>query len=167
MVIVVMGVSGVGKTTVGKALAERIGARFAEGDQFHSPENVEKMRMGRPLNDQDRLPWLQTLNGNIGEWERAGETVVLSCSALKRKYRDQLCAGHTGVQFLFLEAEKEVVAQRVNARTGHYMPASLLDSQYRDLEAPEPQENVVTVDGGASVEEILERVLGHFQHPRR
>ena len=137
MVIVLMGVSGVGKTEVGTRLAEALGGRFAEGDSFHPPANVAKMESGVPLDDADRQPWLETLSREIGRWLDAGETVVLACSALKARYRQVLQAGRPGVRFVYLKGSKGLIASRLKQRRGHYMPPSLLDSQFAALEAPE------------------------------
>jgi gluconokinase len=143
MVIVLMGVSGAGKTTVGRLLAAALGAEFAEGDAYHPPANVEKMRRGIPLEDADRWPWLQTLAAQIDRWLAAGKTVVLACSALKQSYRDVLAQGRPGVRFVHLEGEKALIRGRLDARRGHYMPAALLDSQFAALEPPG---DAITVD---------------------
>src|SRR3954468_9428051 len=132
--IVVMGVSGSGKSTVAAALVDRLGWEFAEGDDFHPPANVEKMRAGIPLDDDDRWPWLRRLAAWIGEHEKAGRNVVVTCSALKRKYRDVLRDGHPSVWFAHVRADPELIRDRIEHRTGHYMPASLLDSQLAILE---------------------------------
>ena len=132
-----MGVSGCGKTTVGRALAERLGATFLDADDFHPAANVEKMRAGTPLNDEDRAPWLATLNRELRERSQHGEPVVLACSALKRRYREAIGARITHVDWIFLEGSFEVIAQRVRARANHYMPESLLRSQFEVLERPD------------------------------
>jgi gluconokinase len=143
LVIVLMGVSGSGKTTVGKLLAQALGAEFAEGDAYHPPQNVDKMRHGIPLEDADRWPWLERLSAQIDRWLSAGATVVLACSALKQSYRDMLAKGRPGVRFVHLEGDKALIRQRLNRRRGHYMPATLLDSQ---LAALEPPADAITVD---------------------
>jgi gluconokinase len=158
-IIVVMGVSGVGKTTVGKCLAERIGARFLEGDRFHPPENIEKMKRGEPLTDADRQPWLERLAAELGARRARGESVVLACSALRRRYRDILRAGHDDVDFVFLHADQAVIQQRLDARRDHFMPPSLLDSQFAALEAPGPDERAIVVDAAQPPEAIVETVL--------
>jgi gluconokinase len=161
--IVVMGVSGSGKSTVAAELVTRTGWEFAEGDSFHPQANVEKMASGHPLTDEDRWPWLQSLADWIGEHERDGESVVVTCSALKRAYRDLLSDGHPSVHFAYIEVPKDVLADRLAHRTGHYMPASLLESQLAALEALQPDEPgfVVTTqaDPGGVADEIL-RDLG-------
>jgi gluconokinase len=136
MVIVLMGVSGTGKTEVGTRLALALGGEFVEGDDYHPPANIEKMRSGVPLDDADRQPWLETLSREIGTWLDAGRTVVLACSALKQRYRDILKAGRPGVRFVHLEGDKVLIRSRLAQRRGHYMPASLLDSQFASLEEP-------------------------------
>src|SRR5471032_1255539 len=113
MIVIVMGVSGVGKTTVGKRLAELLGARFLEGDKFHPPENIEKMSHGEPLTDADRKPWLQRLAGEVAASRAKGESVVLACSALRRRYRDILRAGQGDVDFVFLAADQAVIQKRL------------------------------------------------------
>ena len=132
--IVLMGVSGSGKSSVMRKLARGLEWPSAEGDEFHSPDNVEKMRNGVPLTDDDRLPWLEVLAAWIGERERDGENAVVTCSALKREYRDRLRRGHPSVWFVHLVAGRSVLAERVDRRRGHYMPASLLTSQLDTLE---------------------------------
>src|ERR687893_2996542 len=129
-----MGVSGSGKSRVPAGLVERPGWDFAEGDDFHPPANVEKMRSGTPLDDEDRWPWLRTLADWIGEHEQAGTSAVVTCSALKRAYRDVLRDGHPSVWFAHVTVDPEVLRDRLGRRTGHYMPASLLDSQLALLE---------------------------------
>jgi gluconokinase len=136
MVVVLMGVSGSGKTAVGTRLARALGAEFAEGDDYHPPANVAKMRSGEPLDDADRQPWLEALSREIGAWLDAGKTVVLACSALKQRYRDVLKAGRPGVRFVFLKGDEALIRKRLDGRRGHYMPASLLQSQFAALEEP-------------------------------
>jgi gluconokinase len=136
MVIVLMGVSGSGKTTVGVPLAQALGGEFVEGDDYHPPANIAKMRQGIPLDDADRRPWLETLSAEIGRWLAAGRTVVLACSALKRSYRAILRGGRPGVRFVHLTGSAPLIRARLAERRGHYMPASLLDSQLAALEEP-------------------------------
>jgi gluconokinase len=159
MVIVLMGVSGAGKTTVGRLLAEALGAEFAEGDAYHPPGNVEKMRRGIPLEDADRWPWLQTLADQIDRWLAARKTVVLACSALKQSYRDVLAQGRPGVRFVHLEGDKALIRGRLDARRGHYMPAILLDSQFAALEPPV---DAVTVDVAGTPEAIMAEIVQHL-----
>jgi gluconokinase len=136
MVIVLMGVSGTGKTAVGTRLVQALGAEFAEGDDYHPPANVAKMRSGTPLDDADRQPWLETLSREIGTWLDSGKTVVLACSALKQRYRDILKAGRPGVRFVHLKGPEALIRSRLEDRRGHYMPPSLLASQFAALEQP-------------------------------
>ncbi|HZA67865.1 MAG TPA: gluconokinase [Geminicoccaceae bacterium] len=134
MVVVLMGVSGSGKTEVGTRLAEALGGTFVEGDDYHPPANVAKMRSGVPLDDADRQPWLERLSREIGTWLDAGKAVVLACSALKQRYRDILKAGRPGVRFVHLKGDEALIRKRLDKRRGHYMPASLLESQFAALE---------------------------------
>ena len=136
MVVVLMGVSGAGKTEIGTRLAKALGGTFAEGDDYHPPANVAKMRAGVPLDDADRGPWLEAMSREIGAWLDAGRTVVLACSALKQRYRDILKAGRPGVRFVHLKGDEALIRARLADRRGHYMPASLLESQLAALEEP-------------------------------
>ncbi len=148
-----MGVSGSGKSTVGAALARRLKVPFVDADTLHPPANIAKMTAGEPLNDDDRYPWLET----VGEWlaGRCGGGVV-SCSALKRKYRDQLRAHCPRVEFLHLRGSPELIGGRLAARPGHFMPPALLRSQFDALEPLDPDEAGVTVDAGQGVAAILD-----------
>lgn len=164
--LVVMGVSGSGKTTVATGVAKRLGWEFAEGDDFHPPANVQKMGSGRPLDDDDRWPWLRTLAALIGEREQTGGSVVLTCSALKRSYRDLLRDGHPSVWFAHVTADAELLRQRVAARRGHYMPSSLLDSQLASLEPLADDEPGVSVSGAGAPEDVVDRVLARLRAER-
>lgn len=144
-VIVVMGVCGVGKTTVGRILADEVGGAFEEGDSFHPPENVAKMAGGRPLDDGDRAPWLAAMARGIGRWLERDRPTVLACSALKAAYREVLAAGRPGVVFVHLTGDPALIARRMAARTDHYMPPTLLPSQLATLEAP-AEAVTVTID---------------------
>lgn len=144
--IVVTGVSGVGKSSVARALAGQIGATMAEGDDFHSAANVAQMRSGQPLDDQDRWPWLRGIAAWIGEQERAGRSSVVACSALRRSYRDLLRTGHPSVRFCELHAEPATLRARLERRRGHYMTATLLNSQLQELEPLGADEPGVRVD---------------------
>ncbi|HET6732265.1 gluconokinase [Mycobacterium sp.] len=152
--IVVMGVSGSGKSTVGAALAQRLRVPFADADDFHPPANIAKMTAGEPLDDDDRYPWLEA----IGEWlaARDGSGGVMSCSALKRKYRDQLRRHCAGVEFLHLAGTPEVIGRRQASRPGHFMPASLLASQFKTLEPLESDESGVTIDVDQNIDSIVD-----------
>ncbi len=155
--VVVMGVSGSGKSTVGAALAQRLRVPFADADDFHPPANIKKMTAGQPLNDDDRYPWLEA----IGEWlaVRCGDGGVMSCSALKRKYRDQLRRHCPEAVFLHLAGSLEVIGRRQSSRPGHFMPASLLASQFETLEPLESDEAGVTVDVDQDIDGIVETYL--------
>jgi gluconokinase len=157
--IVVMGVSGSGKSTVAATLVDRLGWEFAEGDDFHPPANVEKMRAGRPLDDEDRWPWLRTLAAWIGEHERAGRNVVVTCSALKRSYRDLLRNGHPSVWFAHVTADPDLIGERLTHRTGHYMPASLLESQLATLEPLADDEPGARISGAAAPASVVDELL--------
>jgi gluconokinase len=155
MVIVVMGVSGSGKTTVGQALARRLGVVYAEADEFHPPENIAKMSAGTALTDDDRWPWLGAIAKWIGEHPQGG---VVTCSALKRKYRDVLKRGGD-VFFLHLDGTRELIAARLAERKGHFMPPALLDSQFADLEALAEDERGAVVSIDATPEELTEAAI--------
>ena len=154
-VVVVMGVAGTGKTTIGPLLAARLGVPYAEGDDFHPPANIAKMTAGTPLTDEDRWPWLDA----IGDWAhgRAGLGGVVSSSALKRSYRDRLRAAAPGVVFVHLTGSRELIEDRMSHREGHFMPTALLDSQFATLQPLEPDEAGVAVDVAGSPEEISGR----------
>jgi gluconokinase len=164
--IVVMGVSGSGKSTVAATLVDRLSWEFAEGDDFHPPENVEKMRAGQPLDDDDRWPWLRRLAAWIGDHERAGRNVVVTCSALKRTYRDLLCDGHPSVWFAHVTADPELIRERIEHRTGHYMPASLLDSQLATLEPLDDDEPGARVSGAGSPPSVVDELLAALDAER-
>ena len=157
--IVVMGVSGCGKSTVGAQLAQALGADFIEGDDFHPPRNVALMAAGTPLTDADRQGWLQTLAEKLGAAHADNRGLVLSCSALKRSYRDVLRAPSPGLMFVHLHADAGVLATRVASRAHRYMPASLLASQLAALEVPGPDENAITLDAAEPTERIVQTVL--------
>ena len=157
MIIVIFGVSGAGKTTVGKMLAEQLGWHFLEADDFHPAANIEKMRSGHPLTDDDRWPWLERLRDQIRQSLAAGENAVLACSALKRAYRDRLQASEH-VKFVFLRGDYALVEKQLHSRRGHFMNPDLLQSQFDDLEEPEPDEHVLTIEVGHTPEEIVDRI---------
>jgi gluconokinase len=158
--IVVMGVSGSGKSTVGAALAQRLRVPFADADDFHPEANVAKMSAGHALNDDDRHPWLDA----IGDWlaEHCGAGGVMSCSALKRKYRDQLRKHCPQVRFLHLSGSPEVIGRRQASRPGHFMPASLLASQFDTLEPLEADEHGVVVDVDQDIDAVVENYLTRY-----
>jgi gluconokinase len=152
VIVVLMGVTGSGKTTVGRLLAEQLGWTFVEGDDFHPPENVAKMRRGEPLTDADRMPWLRALRARIDQLAAAGRSAVVTCSALRQAYRDALARGRTEVRFVWLTAAPELLRDRLAHRTGHFMPPALLESQLETLEAPA---DVPAVDAGPPPPELV------------
>ncbi|HXO82736.1 MAG TPA: gluconokinase [Mycobacterium sp.] len=147
-----MGVSGSGKSTVGVALARRLGVPFADADSFHSAANVAKMSAGTPLDDDDRRPWLDA----VGQWLADHDDGVMSCSALKRRYRDQLRSHRTDIAFLHLTGSPELIAARQAGRPGHFMPSSLLMSQFDTLEPLDPDEHGMAIDAGQGIDNIVE-----------
>ena len=151
-ILVVMGVSGSGKTTIAKALADQLGWAFEEGDDLHPASDITKMHSGHPLDDRDRWPWLEKVADWIDGWRQAGKSGVITCSALKRSYRDFLARGRPDVRLLYLHGDIELIAARLTARKGHFMPASLLDSQLATLEEPDPDEHPIYADVGRPVE---------------
>ncbi len=157
--VVVMGVSGAGKSTTAAELVRRLGWDFAEGDEFHPRANVEKMRAGIPLTDDDRWPWLRALADWIGEHEREGRSAVVTCSALRVAYRRLLREGHPSVWFAHVSEDPALIRERIEGRTGHYMPASLLDSQLDTLEPLEPDEPGAVVSGSGSPEQVVDELL--------
>lgn len=161
-IFVVMGVSGCGKSTVGAQLAAALGLEFLEGDTLHPPGNVARMAAGVALSDADRAGWLQTLAERIGEARLAGTGLVLSCSALKRAYRDILRQGAPDLHFLYLHGDYELLAARMATRTGHYMPLSLLASQLSTLEAPGADENAQSFDVASPSEAIVAAVVARL-----
>ncbi len=161
LVVVVMGVSGCGKTTVGPRLATALDGDYAEGDTFHLPANVAKMKSGQALDDTDRKPWLEAMAAAIADWSRGPRPTVLSCSALKRRYRDILRTGSPALRFVYLAGDKALIAARLAARKGHFMPATLLDSQLAALEPPGDDEAItISIDQppDAIVAEAVERL---------
>lgn len=160
---VVMGVSGCGKSTVGQALALANGVPFVEGDQYHPQANVIKMSAGLPLNDDDRAGWLQALQAQISAAQDRGEGLVVSCSSLKRRYRDLLRQGDPALRFAHLSGAQALISARMQARVGHYMPPSLLDSQFRDLEPLQPDEAGITLHIDTPPEDLVKQIQGNNQ----
>jgi gluconokinase len=150
-----MGVAGSGKSVIGAALAHALGIEFVEGDAYHSAENVERMSRGVPLTDGDRARWLHALAARIREAKEDGTGLVLSCSALKRSYRDILRAGASDLRFVFLRGERALIAERLARRVGHFMPASLLESQFAALEEPSPDESAWVCDIRKSPDDLV------------
>jgi gluconokinase len=157
--LVVMGVSGSGKSTIADKLAERLHWTFEDGDRFHPASNVAKMSAGHPLTDEDRWPWLRAIASEIDRVCRAGEPAVIACSALKRAYRDILLHGREDVRIIYLKGTQELIASRLSLRKGHFMPPGLLASQFKTLEPPDRGENPVTVSIDASVETIVDDII--------
>ena len=159
MSVVVMGVSGSGKTTVGKLLAERLGWQYQEGDALHPPENVAKMSAGTPLTDADRIPWLHRIAARIDDWRSHGESGMVTCSALKRAYRDIIIGDRPDVGLVHLKGSRELIGQRMAARKGHFMPTALLDNQFATLQEPAPDERAIVVDVGGTPAEIVDEIV--------
>jgi gluconokinase len=164
--IVVMGVSGSGKSTVASRLARELGWEFAEADTFHCAANIEKMRSGVALTDEDRGPWLDAIAAWIDTRRAAGRSCVVACSALKRSYRERLAGGHADLRFIYLAGTYDTVASRLAGRTGHYMPLSLLRSQFDTLEPPGPEEKPVVISIALPVEEIVREAMLEIARPR-
>ncbi|HEY4688526.1 MAG TPA: gluconokinase [Anaerolineae bacterium] len=166
MIIIVMGVSGSGKTTVGRLLAQRLGWPFYDGDDFHPAANIAKMRSGIPLTDEDRANWLTTLADLLRSLIADGRSAVLACSALRRAYRDQLRVASTAVQFVYLKGSYDLIVERMSSRSTHYMKPNMLASQFAALE--EPRGDALTVDITLPPEEIVDQVvraLGRLPRP--
>lgn len=157
--LIVMGVSGSGKSTIAAALGQRLGWRFEDGDSFHPASNVEKMRTGHPLTDEDRWPWLNAIADEMARVCGRGEQIIIACSALKHSYRDVLLRGRDDVRFVFLKGTKELIAERLAQRKGHFMPPGLLTSQFDTLEPPEAGELVITVSIDETVEAIVDGIV--------
>src|SRR5687767_9940460 len=154
--LILMGVSGSGKTTIGKALASKLGWDFYDADDFHPPENITKMEQGIPLNDSDRAPWLASLHDLIESYLARNRPAVLACSALKERYRQKLLEGNHGVQLIYLKGSYELLWSRMSARTDHYMKPEMLQSQFEALEEPA---HAIVIDVSHSVEEIVQEIL--------
>jgi gluconokinase len=157
VIVIVFGVSGAGKTTIGKLLAQELGWPFYEADDFHSQANIDKLLRGIPLTDDDRWPWLEKLRQLIKRSLEAGENAVLACSALKRAYRERLRVSDE-VKFVFLHGDYALIEKQLRQRRGHFMNPELLRSQFADLEEPGPDEHVITVELGRTPEEIVEEI---------
>ena len=158
-VLVVMGVSGSGKSTIAAMLAHRLHWTYEDGDWFHPKSNIEKMHHGEPLNDADRWPWLSAIAEWIDATRKAGNHGIVACSALKRVYRDILIGNRRDVRLVFLKGDRDLIAQRIAARADHFMPPELLDSQFRALEEPGPDERPITVSVAPHPREIVEAIV--------
>ena len=159
MIVVVMGVAGSGKTTVGRALAKNLGWPFADADEFHPPENIAKMATGHPLDDADRAPWLAAIRAWIDDHLARGGDGVVTCSALKRRYRDVLQPDPVRVRFIYLQGSRELLAARLRGRPGHFMKPGMLDSQ---LAALEPPADALTLDIARPPEKLVAEIRGHL-----
>ena len=157
MIVIVFGVSGAGKTTIGRLLSEQLGWRFYEADDFHPCANIEKMRSGHPLTDEDRWPWLERLREQITRSLAAKENAVLACSALKRAYRERLHVNND-VRFVYLRGDSALIEKQLRDRRGHFMNPALLRSQFADLEEPASDEEVLTVELGQTPKELVEKI---------
>jgi gluconokinase len=165
-IVLVMGVAGSGKSTIGGMLAGRLGWEYVEADAYHPPGNLAKMRAGEPLTDADRWPWLDALAAEIDALRAALRSAVVTCSALKRAYRDRLRAGRTGVRLVYLDGDRELIEHRLTARHGHFFPGRLIDSQFRDLEPPAPDEHAVVVRLSDAIRpsELVTEIVDHLTH---
>lgn len=158
-VLVIMGVSGSGKTTVGAMLAGRLHWQFADADDFHSAANIAKMHAGTPLDDEDRKPWLEAIAAQIDQWRKDGVHGIVTCSALKRRYREVIIGERDDVRLVYLKGDQSLIAQRLVARHGHFMPASLLTSQFEALEEPAPDEHAMIVGIGKPAAAVVEEII--------
>jgi gluconokinase len=163
VIAIVMGVSGSGKTTVSVLLSAALGCQFQEGDDLHPAANVEKMRSGAPLTDADRLPWLHKIAEEIDGWRKHGESGILTCSALKRSYRDIIIRDRSDVTLVYLKGSRDLIHRRMAARHEHFMPLALLDSQFAALQEPTPDEHPLTVDVGGKPAEIASEIVRQLE----
>lgn len=163
MIVIVAGVAGSGKTTVGTMLAGRLDWRYADADGFHPQANVAKMRAGIPLTDEDRVPWLRAIGAWMDDLIAAGQSGVVTCSALKRAYRDQLLSGRPAATIVFLQVSRDVLVRRLTARLGHFFPEELLESQLRTLEPPVPGERVLTLPADDDPARIVAEIVAHVK----
>ena len=160
-ILLIMGVSGSGKSTIAEIVSERLGWVFEEGDDLHPQTNIDKMKAGIPLTDADRQPWLARVAAWIDKQRESGQPGVITCSALKRSYRQIVIGDRPEVQLVYLRGSRELIAARLADRQGHFMPAALLESQFDTLEEPGPDENPLIVDIGGSADEIADEIVRH------
>jgi gluconokinase len=165
VVVIISGVSGAGKTTIGRLLAQELGWAFYDADDFHPAGNIEKMHHGVPLTDEDRQPWLESLRASVKRWLSKGQDAVLACSALKKAYRDHLRVGPE-VKIVFLRGGYEVVADQLRSRRGHFMDPGLLQSQFADLEEPQPAEDAIRIDLGRTPPELVKEIRRAIESKR-
>lgn len=163
VIVVAMGVSGSGKTTVAVLLAAALGCQFQEGDDLHPAANVEKMSRGEPLTDADRIPWLNKIAAELDGWRARGESGVLTCSALKRSYRDIIIGNRSDVTLAYLKGSYDLIHRRLAARHEHFMPVALLDSQFATLQEPTPDEDPIVVDVGGQPAEIVHEIVRQLE----
>lgn len=159
MIVIVAGVAGSGKTTIGRQLAERLSWRFADADNFHTAANVAKMRAGIPLTDKDRAPWLRAIVAWMDHVDAMAQSGVVTCSALRRAYRDQLLTGHPWARMVFLEVDRDQLVRRLTTRPGHFFPEELLDSQLQALEPPAPDERVLALPEEGDVAQTVDEII--------
>jgi gluconokinase len=162
-IVVFMGVSGSGKTTIAAAVARKEGWILLEGDQFHPPANIAKMEAGTPLTDEDRWPWLRAIAAKEDELLAGGQSAAVACSALKRAYRDILIGDRPDTVLVYLRGSKALIAERMKARKDHFMPPALLDSQFATLEEPGPDENPIVVDIGGAAESVTRETIRQLE----
>ncbi len=166
MVVVIWGVAGVGKTTIGQLLARELGWKFSEADDFHPQANIDKMRSGIPLTDEDRQPWLEELRDAIKQALAANEDMILACSVLKKKYRDRLKVSDQ-VRFVFLRGDRKRIRKQLRQRRGHFMNPNLLESQFTDLEEPMPAEDVLALEVGGEPRELVKQIKSSLRQRAR
>jgi gluconokinase len=165
VIVIVAGVAGSGKTTIGAQLAGRLGWRFADGDSFHPAANVAKMHAGIPLTDEDRAPWLRAISGWMDDLIAAGQSGVLTCSALRRAYREELLSGRPAARMVFLNVSRDELVRRLDTRLGHFFPEGLLDSQLKVLEPPAPDEHVLTLPAGGDAAHTVAEIMRRLSLP--
>ena len=153
--VIVMGVCACGKSTIGEHLATKLGRKFIDGDDLHPRANIQKMASGQPLNDDDRMPWLERIRDAAFSLESKNEHGIIVCSALKKKYRDQIREGNENVTFLFLDGSKDLIMERMRQRQGHFMKENMVNSQFETLERPDAEPQTIVVDIDCSIEEIV------------